>query len=137
MEAPVAKITLGDGSAGVTLSDDLSGFVRDAIRRAGGAIGERLEQAADSVADEARAKWPVGRERRRPHSRDLFETELRVMSDGTVSAKVKNKADYVWTIRSKEKGSPWKEFVTKPAEAKADAIVAELGPELARLMGGR
>lgn len=148
------RVTFGDRKGSVTLSDDLSSYVLEAVRRVGGVVTERLEGAVAELETGARAGWPVG-PRNHEHSRDKFVQELRVSRDGTVSAILKNTAPYAYMIRSAKVGEPqdptanphqpakkkrlhaYSELMRKPALKIADKLVAEIGPAAVTAIGRR
>ena len=149
-------MTFGDARNSVTLSDDLSRYVVETVRRVGGAVTKGLEQVAEELEASARAGWPVGLRTWRTHSRDQFVRELRVSKDGTVSAIVKNTAPYAFMIKSSKIGNPgstaseshegkrntkrlhaWSELVRKPAVKLADKLAQSLGPEIVAAVGRR
>ena len=100
-----------------------------------------IERAVETVARDAEAAWPVGRRSpsgrdRRPHSRDLFRTDVRVVFVGggvVVEGSVSNGADYARYIRPKGLGgkSAVIEYIRKPMKRERDRILAKLA-DLAR-----
>lgn len=137
----MSRVVLGRGAYGVTLTDDLAGYVRDLVRRVGGRVGDRLEEEAEGLAMNAQKLWPVGYRPKNLRSRDRFVTGLRV--DGAdVASFVRNEADYAFFVRSKKISNgkapehAWTKLVREPGQGRAARLAEELAVEVAQLARG-
>lgn len=132
-------------SGGVTVQmDDIgSELVQRAIDHVAPGIRAAIERKVELVRAKAEAAWPVGRtdprylarhpeKRGRPHSRDMFRSEIVVQESGyrryEVIGRIWNDADYWRFIRANKLrgGSPLVAYVRRPLEAARDEIRDEL-----------
>jgi hypothetical protein len=138
------QIWLGKGGGQVQADREVASAVERVLRAAHGRVVERLERAADRIGVPAEARWPVGKERGKPHSRDLFERGLRLPRKGVLEAFVRNGASYAYYVRSMKGGlggkSAFVELLRKPlrteARMVADELADDLKAEIERGLGG-
>lgn len=113
------------------LADDLEREVMELL----GPMGERLQDEADAILEEAKKNWP----RKTGRSAEAWRTELTV-NPGTweVEVSMLNSADHTKYIKSTKVGtkddatrirSPLQEHVRKPARASKKQLKRDL-PEL-------
>lgn len=122
----MAEIRLGSPSAGVTVSDDLSGYVREGVRRAMGGALTVIERRIDGVHNAARMSWPVKTGR----SRSDLDHGIAVTGD-TADAFVRNRnsGGYAFFIKSGGQHA-WTTYVRRPMEEGAASLARELGDDL-------
>jgi hypothetical protein len=119
------------------VSGHLEQAIRQTIQKLAPTVSRRMEDEAEEIRHEAEGRWPVGRERGRPHSRDLFEHGLRI--DGsTLVAWVRNPADYLFYIKTYKNGlggkSAFQELLRKPLKAAAGDVARDCADEIAALI---
>lgn len=134
------RIRVARGNVVVEVDDALQPMLERAVEAAMPAAVKVLYEEIDKILDAARAVWPVGRERTsasergRPHSRDLFDIEVRLDPSGpAVEFVVINRADYAYKIKSGGI-SPWQAYIRKPILAAMKRIADETAAEIARSM---
>lgn len=132
------RIKVARGGISVEVDDAASELLERAVRAAAPKALEVMEREIDAILDRARAEWPVGRERTarsergRPHSRDLFDLEIRLDPSGpAVEIVVLNRADYAYKIKSGGT-SPWQDLIRKPILAAMQRIADECADEISR-----
>jgi hypothetical protein len=137
-------IWLGKGASQVQVDRSVARTIEHVLDVAHKKIADRLARAADRIGVPAEARWPVGRERNRPHSADMFERGLRMPKAGVLEGFVQNTAKYAKYIRTMKGGlngrSAMVELLRKPLKIEAKKVADDLAPELAaqieRLLGG-
>ncbi len=142
----MARFSVGSGSVRLNVDDPLRDVAIRAAREAAPRTFEILESYADKLVADAKAKWPVGREREtpadgqgRPHSRDLLEAEIVVETNGTVRARVTNSADYAYKIKTSQNGvdgSPWQILVNRPFKAATPSLLESLKQAAEEILKG-
>ncbi len=122
----MAEIRFGTPKAGVTVSDDLSGYAREALRRAMGGALHVIERRIDAVYMNARMSWPVKTGR----SKGDLDNGIAVAGD-TADAFVQNKnsGGYAFFVRSGGRHA-WTELVRRPMQEGASGLAAELGEDV-------
>lgn len=133
------------GNAAIDSNDGIQKMVDRVIRELAPTVAPILDRAAAELEAGAVAAWPVGRERGRPHSRDLFEEGLRFGGQDTIEAFVRNKADYAFFIKFKKRNlasglggkSASVELLRKPLKAIAPRVAKEVAEAAGDLIGGR
>lgn len=130
-------LTIGRGSMQVQIGGALEASIRRTIDRLAPGLGEVLEAEAQQLRDGAVERWPVGRDRGRPHSRDLFTNGLRITDKG-VEAFVSNPAPYLYLIKSGKNGLNGKsasvELLRKPLKKAAARAAERCGETLRKLI---
>lgn len=123
------------GNITVTLDGGMQRGIREVIDRLAPTVSRRLEAEAAGLAAGARTDWPVGRERGRPHSRDLIEHGLRISGkrlEGFVTVDV----PYATQIRVAGK-LVVSELLRKPLKLAAAAVVRDCADDIRKLIRKR
>jgi arginyl-tRNA synthetase len=126
----LGSLRYGNSSASIEVSDDLSGYVREALRRSTDGISEKLDEAAKDVYKHAVSQWPV----KTGTSKAAMEQGLRFDGD-TVEAFVGNDVPYVWYIRT-DGVHQWTEHVRKPFDERTGPLLEDLGDEVLAALRG-
>lgn len=143
----MARFVVGRGNVTIEGNDGVADMVEALVREAAPRTIEALERELDKIIDEARAAWPVGREREgatekgRPHSRDLFTVKIVFDPDEfAVDAVIENTAgrgtssgDYAYKIKSGGV-SPWQVHVVQKVKEAEQRLADILAEELARVL---
>jgi len=133
----MAKVVRAGGSS-ITIGDELQQQVVGYLDQVAPKVTGRLRDEVDALRVDAEADWPVGKERDRVHSRELFETELVVIGDA-IHARLRNPAEYLYKIKSEQNGlggkSAFVRLIRSPARARAKQIADDLQTELVALWG--
>ncbi len=145
----MAKFVISRGNVTVEVESGIDAMVERLVREAAPRTIAALEAELDKIVDEARAEWPVGREREgrekgRPHSRDLFTVTLRFDPGAfAVEAVIENTAgrgtssgDYAYKIKSGGI-SPWQVHVVRKVKAAEKRLAEILAEEMAAVLDGR
>jgi RNase adaptor protein for sRNA GlmZ degradation len=122
----------------IRLRTNLDRIVRRHAERMRASAVDELAHVVERDRRRVVRRWPVS-DRNKPHSRDMFETEVRETERGVV-ATLRNRADYADDIRTDQLGGrdvdPWEELVVRPARrrarATADALASAAGDEVRR-----
>lgn len=126
-------IRVGRGHISIDIDHDLDEWLVRAVQQHAPRLIAAIERELEAIVKAAEPAWPVGRERGRPHSRDLFEVEIRITPDFAVEGVIRNRASYAYLIKQ-GKYSPWQALIVqklKAAEQRvADVMAAELGAAL-------
>lgn len=128
----MSRWEIGRGAVRLEVDDGIRDAMEAAIREAAPRTVEAIERELKRIVREAEAAWPVGREREgrergRPHSRDLFRVVLTITPDLAVEGTIYNDAPYAYKIKS-DGASPWQEHVVgavREAEGRIAEILAE------------
>ncbi len=117
----MAELRIGQDAV---LSDDLSGFVRQAIERATGGVFSVLEEETDRVFREAVDEWPVKSGRSK---RDLYSS-VEIGPDA-VHAHLgnRNTGGYVYYISSRHTGPAYQNLIRHPMLEVADKAAERFG----------
>lgn len=132
----MARRVIGRGRVRLELVSGVDELLEALFTEGARRLVDALERELDKIVEEARAAWPVGRERKRPHSRDLFTVTLVFDPAGpAVNAIIENTAgrgskekDYAYKIKTKAGISPWQVHVlqrVKDAEQRLADLLAE------------
>lgn len=126
-------IKFGRGNVSIDVDQDLDGWLVRAVQQHAPRLIAALERELDRIVAEAVLAWPVGRERGRPHSRDLFSVTIRITPEFDLEGIIDNAAPYAYLIKLGQV-SPWQEHVVKKVKAAeqrlADVMADELGTAL-------
>jgi hypothetical protein len=128
----VSKVRVGRGSVVVEIDDGIADALLAAAEAALPGAVDVMKAELAAVVDAGRAGWPVGRDRGEPHSRDLFEVDVRIDPvDFAVEGVITNRAPYAYKILLPGGyGSPWQKLIRKPtldaAQRIADAVAKRL-----------
>lgn len=132
-------IVIGRGAASAVLSGGIEQAIRETLSRLAPTLGRRVEAEAERLERGAVGRWPIGRDRGRPHSRDLFDSGLRIVSDG-IEGFVSNRAPYIIYIKTMKNGlqgkSPYQELLRKPLRAAAKTVAGECADDVHKLIRG-
>lgn len=140
------RLLFRSGGVTVELDDIGTALAERALQRLAPKLRGAIEDAVDEVRRAAEAQWPVGRtdrnylarhpeKRGRPHSRDLFRTEVVLQDNGRngweIVGRIWNGADYWRFIKALKLrgGSAIVAYVRKPLGIKRDRLRDDL-PEL-------
>jgi len=134
------KTRIGSGSLSFVIEDRTEELVRAAVERAAPGAARVIEDEIGAIYESARARWPVGpekRERKGRHSRDELVQELVVERD-RIRGRIFNTAPWAKYIKPKGlKGkSAFVELLRKPLRARRDAVVRLLGQSIIAGMEG-
>ena len=118
--------------------DGIQEFVNRVVDQIAPTVRPALQETVETLKADASAKWPVGRERGRKHSKDLFETDVRVGRD-VITARLSNSADYARYIKTKQNGlqgrSAYSKLLRTPARKKGKELGAALAEDIRKLAG--
>lgn len=139
----VARRVIGRGRVTLELESGVDELLEALFTAGAKRVVEALERELDQIVEEARAAWPVGRDRGRTHSRDLFVVTLRLDPTGpAVEAVIENTAgrgtaskDYAYKIKS-DGISPWQVHVVQRVKAAEQRLADLLAEELAKVFAG-
>ena len=124
----------------VELSDDIARMVRHVLDRVAPKVVERVEDQIRDIESEALARWPVGREQGRPHSRDTFTRGVDLPDMDTVRGYIGNSAAYLYYIKSYRNGLNGKsasvELIRKPMRDAAEELAKLMAEDVAKLIKG-
>lgn len=136
----MGKFVVQRGNVKIEVESGIDEMLERLIRDAAPRTIAALERELDAIVANAKANWPVGRERGRPHSRDLFEITFRFdPGDFSVEATIYNRAvgDYAYKIKTVTGVSPWQEYVVKKVNEAEYRLAEILAEELAAVIDGR
>ena len=129
------NIRIGRGSASVTISTDLQGYVDQIIRRTMPEVANRIEEDASNLRREAQERWPVKSGR----SKRAFEDGLRIArtrGEEVLEGFVLNTSNHTYMVKSKQNGlggkHAWTALVRKPFRKRAEKLGEELGDVIRR-----
>lgn len=132
-------IRIRHGNAIVDVSGNLERQIRGVLDRLAPTLSQRLEDEVRELRTEAESRWPVGRDRGRPHSRDMFVHGIRIDGDA-VSAYVRNNANYAVYVRSYQNGLGGKsaagELLRKPLKESAAEVARDCAEQIRLLVKG-
>lgn len=135
----MAQYSFGQGDVRIVMDDGLAQMVERVLREVAPGVGELLEDTARELYDQAYARWPVGADRNRPHSRELLSWEMQIgVGADTIRARVFCTAEYGKYIKPKGMGgkTAFVEFLRKPKDKAAKKLAAALTQEMKDLIEG-
>lgn len=132
----MSGLRLRSGNSTVTLDDDLSDFVRQALEASHGAIVQAMEDEVQAVHRGAVERAPVKSGRFRRGLR--YHLEIDPSSD-EIKATITSEAPYTRWIRSpvmQGYDSVWQGLVAAPMRRAGKRLVTRLGDDIAGAMKG-
>ncbi len=97
-----------------------------------------LTKAVETLKTDAKTNWPVGRERGRAHSRDMFVTDVHIGVD-LITARLANKSHWAKFIKSEqgrlEGRSAYVRLIRTPARRMGKRLAVDLSEDIAKLAG--
>jgi hypothetical protein len=135
------SIKVGNKYASVEVSDELENMIKRVVSESAPTIIDRLEEVTTELREQAVPDWPVGRERGRPHSKDLFESGVRLSGRTSIEGYVSNDAGYSWYIKPKSGPHAGKSVFTtlirRPGRKAGKQLAADLASDIKKLAGGK